>query len=874
MLKCLNLVLGGLIVETPKAGRSIKPMEILSHSNNEFDENAKHDWSEKKIKSARLRILQSAIALCLAINIRIYDRYGDDDGQLTYTYTLSKNKIYYARKQVKEILNIAKSISDRVEKTQCVNFIDLLSCCGNRVDQKKLTAALRLLANLGICSNKQNLLSQSYILCLKTIDSLNPDVLTEHEQETVDVLKKCNAMAPLRSHAMELYARLPAEYRKKYIDDYFTVTNPQDMERFIANTVDEVGSDDQELQEILSSVRGFAMKEALDELHPEKRPVCERPYRDKFLVNAGPGAGKTRVLMMRCAHLIHHQGLAPDEILVLAFNRAVVYEIRERIIELFNKLRYGSYVKRLHVYTFHAFAKRAMKANNIGDEDDLNNLLHSFAERLKTDEQFRNEVGERYKAILIDEFQDMNDDFYDVITSLQRASNAGLMVIGDDDQDILLWNRLQNGQRLRLHAVDYFEQFRCYFTNNNTENLVFNFRSCREIVDRSQKYLNLIMAKLTTKKRLKTEILLKANPENKKEAIVQDETSLEDFIKIIPGELAADKEIAILCRTNGEVFSVYKKVIEETGINRSDIKIQNKNDLWLSDIREYAEWLDICRRKIIQYGDAPITHDLYNELITNYRNLNLPQDNMHLISQLWEITNSQFRNPTLQIHTEFIEDLCQSDFERLKKRHDKPSYYGRLVISTIHKVKGLEFDTVFIKPSSVSFPLEANGESPKSCNINDYAAEEARLFYVAMTRAKSGLYFQWGERERKWFGLQNYAGKQEKPYLEGKHEEVFLSWPGFNKPQYETGLQDYIKKKVSVDDRISIKNRAIIHGKMKIGLLASTVKIKTWDECVVHAIIRSPVDEKLKLKYAEYYNQIHPFLKEQGWLYTVLVRST
>ena len=112
------------------------------------------------------------------------------------------------------------------------------------------------------------------------------------------------------------------------------------------------------------------------------------------------------------------------------------------------------------------------------------------------------------------------------------------------------------------------------------------------------------MAKLTTKKRLKTEILLKANPENKKEAIVQDETSLEDFIKIIPGELAADKEIAILCRTNGEVFSVYKKVIEETGINRSDIKIQNKNDLWLSDIREYAEWLDICRRKIIQYGDA------------------------------------------------------------------------------------------------------------------------------------------------------------------------------------------------------------------------------------------------------------------------------
>jgi len=674
---------------------------------------------------------------------------------------------------------------------------------------------------------------------------------------------------------MDLYARLETEHRKKYIDDYFKITNPQDMERFLANTVDEVGSDNQELQEILSSVRGVAMKEELEELHPEKRPICERRYQDKFLVNAGPGAGKTRVLMMRCAHLIHHQGLAPDDILVLAFNRAVVYEIRERIIELFTKLRYGSYVKKMHVYTFHAFAKRAMQANNICDkgyEDDLTNLLHSFAEKLKTDEQFRNEVGGRYKTILIDEFQDMNDDFYDVIISLQRASNAGLMVIGDDDQDILLWNRLQK-QRLRLHSVDYFEKLRCDVTNNKTENLVFNFRSCQEIVDRSQKYLNEITENNSAIERLKTDILLKANPENKKEAIVQDKTSLEDFIKIIPGELVADKEIAILCRTNAEVFDVYKRVMEVAGINRSDIKIQNNNDLRLSDIREFAEWLDICRGRIVHNSDELITDDLYNALMADYSNLNLPHVNSHLISQLWAITNLQFRNPNLQNHIEFIEDLYQSDYERLRNRSDTHSPRGRLVISTIHKVKGLEFDTVFINPSSASFPLGEHGEMPMNCSINHYAAEEARLFYVAMTRAKSDLYFQLGERERKWYGVEKYSGGKGQPYLEGKHEEVFLSWPGFT-PQFEQGMQYYIKKKVSVDDRISIENRAIIHGNMKIGLLAGDVDTRTWNECVVRAIIRSPVDEKLKLKYERIYDQIAPFLKEQGWLYTVLVQST
>ena len=104
--------------------------------------------------------------------------------------------------------------------------------------------------------------------------------------------------------------------------------------------------------------------------------------------------------------------------------------------------------------------------------------------------------------------------------------------------------------------------------------------------------------------------------------------------------------------------------------------------------------------------------------------------------------------------------------------------------------------------------------------------------------AKSGLYFQWGERG-KWFGLQNYAGKQEKPYLEGSMRK-YLAGQGLINHNMKQGCRIILRKGIA-DDRISIKNRAIIHGKMKIGLLASTVKIKTWDECVTH--YRSPVDE-------------------------------
>ena len=63
------------------------------------------------------------------------------------------------------------------------------------------------------------------------------------------------------------------------------------------------------------------------------RPDAEEPnqwsaislsFDQHLLVNAGHGSGKTAVLLARIAHLLHEQRLRPEEILVLAFNRAVV----------------------------------------------------------------------------------------------------------------------------------------------------------------------------------------------------------------------------------------------------------------------------------------------------------------------------------------------------------------------------------------------------------------------------------------------------------------------------------------------------------------------------------------------------------------------
>ncbi|MGB5219111.1 MAG: DEAD/DEAH box helicase [Smithella sp.] len=875
MRNWLELVMERIIIVTPMNGRVVHYAEMLSWLNEDMPESNVTNWSEQKINSIRQKIVKSTISLCRAAGLNLNETY-DDEGKILCTYTLSHNRTHGIRNKIQTILHIAKAVVMRVEISNAISFTDLLACCGNKVDQNKLQAALQTLSYLGICANQQMLFSRSYVLGLKTTLPLNHPDFTEIDLKVDEKLKQCNEMARLKAHAMELYARLKPDRRKKYIDVYFKIKTPEDMKRFIADTVDEVGSDNSELKEILASVREDAMKEALEDLHPEKRPICEQRYQEKFVVNAGPGAGKTKLLLMRCAHLIHSQELKPEGILVLAFNRAVVYEIRKKIIELFSKLRCGSYVKNLHVYTFHAFAKRAMKISGNGsDEDELEKLLPVFAERLRTDDQFRKEVAGLYKAILIDEFQDMNDDFYSVIISMQQASGAGLMVIGDDDQDVLLWNRLKKKQKTSLHAVDYFERLNSDVANVDIKYLTINFRSAGEIVHRSQKFLDNVLLKVQpSRTRLKKHILLKENPDNKAQATIEQDCSLEDFITIIPEQLKENKEIAILCRTNAEVVDTYKKVIAANIIHRNVIQIQNNIDLRLSVIREYAEWLDICRKRNLRNGDTLMTDELLEELMVEYNDLGLPEGNKQVVDQLWGLTHWQFRNPSLQMHIEFIEDMYKDDLDRLMRRYGQTSSRGRLIISTINKVKGLEFDTVFIKPSSASFPFADEYDEAVNYSIDDRAAEEARLYYVAMTRAKSGLYFKWGDREKGWANRTQYKTDVEKysSYLEGKHEEIIVSWPGYV-PQYEKGLQNYIVKKISIDDLVSIIDGKIIHKGIKIGKLSSKVQTTTWAKCRVVSVVRSLVNDRLKKTRPDIYDKIHPSLIEKGWLYTVLIQS-
>jgi len=198
-------------------------------------------------------------------------------------------------------------------------------------------------------------------------------------------------------------------------------------------------------------------------------------------------------------------------------------------------------------------------------------------------------------------------------------------------------------------------------------------------------------------------------------------------------------------------------------------------------------------------------------------------------------------------------------------------------VSTIHKIKGLEFDNVVVLPSSTSFGTSGS----KQDELERDAAEEARLLYVAMTRAKTRLVYFKGDREYAWGEPppELHAGVQGTGLvLGGSLEDIGLGWAietnDFNSDP--EGCQHYIEKEVHVGDPIVLGGggkgayKAFMHhgaegGLRQVGFLAKKHDAGTKDAGLqVSAVIRYRTDGMNTQK-------VPLAIVQRGWGYVVLV---
>ena len=119
------------------------------------------------------------------------------------------------------------------------------------------------------------------------------------------------------------------------------------------------------------------------------------------LVTARAGSGKTRTLVMRAIFLMEHCGVSPDEILLLAFNKQAVHEMRQRIDEATDG-------KVPHVKTFHglAYALTQLSENLLYDDVSADSLVRSKVVQEVIDEHINDEVfGPAIRSVMLEHFR-------------------------------------------------------------------------------------------------------------------------------------------------------------------------------------------------------------------------------------------------------------------------------------------------------------------------------------------------------------------------------------------------------------------------------------------------------------------------------------
>lgn len=695
----------------------------------------------------------------------------------------------------------------------------------HEADLSKIAGLLSAMSLVGI---SQDLVPLSHVVAIADADDKLQD-----RTEVWEELRLVNELAEARNLAMEVFANINSDAQPVFIEGYFGTSDGVAVRQFLETQLGEIVGDDTEgastiLIEMQEKLRATKAVEFFERFKNSEEPaqweVARAPFDQHIMVNAGPGAGKTFVLVGRIAHLIREQSIDPSQIIVLAFNRAVVFEIRRRIRDLFKSLGYAAYAGRLRVSTFHSFALRSLASEGIEvSRKNMESVLSTFAKRMATDSLFAQRVAGGARCVLVDEFQDMTDDVYQVIRHIHSGTGslAGVMVIGDDDQDILRWQRKKVGEH--QFSEWYFDSFARDFGGENYKEFLLgvNFRSGHDIVKRSQWMISRFFERTTRSKRLKpSELQARAEaPEGRCEAIDWRGRSWEEAVEFaanaLPELLSMEGEsTAVLCRSNAEVAEAYRVLSPRV----PDLSVQGTVNLNVADQRHVGLWLDVIREASERSDDA-LSEDLRREIFGKVaKACSVPEfsksDSASVaLDDLWELCCREHSFPHLSSLIRFVEELKIDELVRLAGSVDGAS---GAVVSTLHKVKGLEYDNVLILPATIAFGAGARsrfgGPGRDRLDLEGDAAEEARLFYVGMTRAKKRLIYFRGDRECSWGKSppDSYEGRTtDGRVLVGAMEDVSLGWAmqrnDFNANPDE--CQRYIETEVAVGDSIMLGGR-------------------------------------------------------------------
>lgn len=637
----------------------------------------------------------------------------------------------------------------------------------------------------------------------------------------------------IRLAAINIFSVLEHEKQAEYIHRYFLCRNYSEFMELIGDYVPEDSNIISQLKEEV-----LRKEEAKLENNEEQKAIYRADKTENVNVLAGPGSGKTYVLTLRCAKLIYREAVNPRQILVLAYNRAVVAELRNRLDSLFVKLGMSRVAHQLHVHTFHALAKIVMgnKLDNIPPEE----WERMFFEHLQKPRNGFKTMFPGIRYIMVDEFQDITQNRLNILFRLLDLYPAArLFTIGDINQSIYGFDRVEKPfygtpeQYARSLSPQPYYDALDERLHPQQMTMFTNYRSYQQILDAAKEFLPADQ-KIPTS----DSSLMEHEPQTPYVEITdctqKGATKWSDDIhKLIQWAREENRTgiahrhistIAIFFRKNNEVYRGYAQIKKRID---SDIRIRiqgaNNSELWRErEIFHVLKYLrDQAKQPIIIRDDT--TQNELRKYITGLMQQHPKWDQEYLdicytlILNYLDSIRSDENSHTYAEMADEVQDIAGRDdsgqiykiYDRYKEERLIKDDNISLILTTMHKVKGMEFDAVMITPSTASLPLRAHRVfkegDPAMADDKADIDEERRLLFVAYTRAKKYLHVYKWEREKAIEEYRLYPGvESDRSGITEKEPSIGNYVLSYAAQLRNFRMNEYIRNNVKKDDPVDV----------------------------------------------------------------------
>lgn len=431
----------------------------------------------------------------------------------------------------------------------------------------------------------------------------------------------------------------------------------------------------------------------LKDLSEEQLKIFNDHRSKAILTAAGPGSGKTRVLVHKVASLLLKENVKTEQFLMLTFSRPAAFEIKKRLAQLIGPVAYY-----LDIHTFHGYAFRLLERK--GEIDAAADIIEQATEALKN--KALPGQGVKHKAVLmVDEYQDISaQEFAFLEAIIKGADQVRYLVVGDDDQNIYAF---------RGASVEYMQKFKDMYENSVEYYLMTNYRSKANLVQYTQAMLEKIQKRHKQGQKLKAaqsdlgrlQLHVYANPHLIGGLV---ENALE-FV-------SPERSTAVLTHSNNQAL-LAQALLMQAGIPvhfvsaMAEFRLKN-----LLELRLFSYFL--VERQ------PPERHIVVEEAWESAQTqveVHCPQSqNLPLMYRVIEAFRASHpRTILVSDWLEYLDEIRIEDFQGVEQ--------GVVFVSTMHKAKGKEFDQVFVL---------AEG-------LPAFKDEVWRQVYVACTRAKALL---------------------------------------------------------------------------------------------------------------------------------------